>query len=78
MTLHMLKEPVAPLALKALSSTRTTPTVVVLLSSGGKLPDLPACTVYRVTDNTAPQDRSSISYDRLADLLFEADRVVTW
>ena len=78
MTLHMLKEPITPLALKVLSSTRTTPTVVVLLSPGGKLPDLPMCTVYRVTDTTTPQDRGSISYDRLVDLLFEADRVVTW
>jgi len=74
----MLKEPITPLALSTLSSTRTTPAVIVLLSPGSKLPDLPMCTVYRVTDNATPQDHGSISYDRLVDLLFEADRVVTW
>jgi len=81
MTLHMLKEPVTPLALRTLSSqssARTTPIVVVLLSPNGKLPDLPMCTIYRVTENGAPQSPGNISYDRLVAMLFEADRVVTW
>ena len=81
MTLHMLKDPISPLALRALSSlspSQSQPPVVVLLSPDVKLPDLPLCTVYRVTENTASQGRDSISYDRLAAMLFEADRVITW
>lgn len=79
--LHLLKDSVNPLAFRILSSQaspQTTPPVVVLLSPGGTLPDLPRCTVYRVTESATPQSGESISYDRLVSLIFEADHVVAW
>jgi hypothetical protein len=81
MMLHLLKDPVTPLALRMLSSQSshsTPPPVVVMLSPSGSLPDLPRCTVYRVAENTAAQSGESISYDRLVSLLFEADKVIAW
>lgn len=79
--LHLLKDPITPLALRMLSaqaSSQTTPPVVVMLSPSGTLPDLPRCTVYRVTESTTPQSGNSISYDRLVSLIFEADHVIAW
>lgn len=81
MTLHLLKDPVTPLALRMLSSqvaTQTAPPVVVLLSPAGNLPALPRCMVYRVTEDNTLQSGDSIPYDRLVALLFEAEHVVTW
>ena len=81
MILHLLKDPVSPLALQLLSSqtaAQANPSVVVLLSSIGALPALPKCTVYRVTENALAQSNDTLSYDRLVDLVFEADRVLTW
>lgn len=79
--LHLLKDPVTPLASRILSaqtSPQTTPPVVVMLSPSGTLPDLPRCTVYRVTESAIPQSGNSISYDRLVSLIFEADHVIAW
>lgn len=40
---------------------------------------MPKCTLYRVTENNdSSQSRDSISYDRLVDMLFKADQVITW
>ena len=81
MMLHLLKDPVTPLAFRILSapaSPQTTPSVVVMLSPGGTLPDLPGHTVYRVTENPSAQSRTSISYERLVSLIFEADHVIAW
>lgn len=80
--LHLLRDPVTPLALRILSvqaSPQTPPPVVVMLSPDGALPALPLCTGYRVTENAAAQrGEESISYERLVSLLFEADKVITW
>ncbi len=79
--LHLLKDPVTPLAFRILSaqaSPQTTPPVVVILSPSGTLPDLPKCTVYRVIASATPQSGNSISYDRLVSLIFEADHVIAW
>ena len=79
--LHLLKDPVSLLAFRILSaqvSPQTTPPVVVMLSPFSTPPDLPGCTVYRVTESATPQSGNSISYDRLVSLIFEADRVVAW
>jgi len=65
----MLSTPVSPL---------TTPLVVVMLSPGGTLPDLPGHTVYRVSESAPAQSGTSISYDRLVALIFEADHVIAW
>ena len=79
--LHLLKDPVTPLAFRILSaqtSPQTTPPVVVMLSPSGTMPDLPGCTVYRVTESAATPSGNSISYARLVSLIFEADHVITW
>jgi hypothetical protein len=79
--LHLLKDPVTQLAFGILSSQtspQSTPPVVVMLSPCVTLPDLPKCTVYRVTENAVPQSGASISYDRLVSLIFEADHVIAW
>lgn len=82
MTLHLLKSPVSPAALQMLSaqaSSQTSPPVVVLLPHVEEPPALPKCTLYRVTENNdSSQSRDSISYDRLVDMLFKADQVITW
>ncbi len=77
MTLHLLKSSSAPFALQALSS-QTTPSVVVLLPPGDSIPSLSNHTVYRVTERPTRQDKDVISYDRLVELLFEAEHVVAW
>ena len=79
--LHLLKDPITPLAFRILStpiSPQTTPPVVVMLSPGGTLPDIPGHTVYHVTENPTAQSGTSISYDRLVSLIFEADHVIAW
>lgn len=81
MTLHLLKDPGSPLAIRMLSSqppTQTESPVVVLLSPGSTLPDLPRCTVYCVPESATAQCAASISYARLVALIFEADHVITW
>lgn len=81
MTLHLFKDPLSPLALQLLSAqtvSQANPPVVVLLSPMRALPALPKCTVYRVTENAPAQREDTLSYDRLVDLIFEADRVLTW
>ncbi len=81
MTLHLLKDPINPLALQLLSAqaaTQTNLSVIVLLSPVGSLPALPKCTVYRVTENAPAQSSDTLSYDRLVDLVFEAEHILAW
>lgn len=81
MTLHLLKDPINPLALQLLSAqpfTRAATPVVVLLSSTDTPPSLSKCTVYRVAEKSTTQKNNCISYDRLVDMVFEADRIITW
>ena len=78
MTLHILKHPVNPLALQILESTPAEESpVAVVLSSGGELPQLRGVKMYRMTDSSAPNNES-VSYSRLLDLIFTADKVVAW
>ena len=78
MTLHILKHPVNPLALQILESTAAEESpVAVVLSSGGELPQLRGVKMYRMTDSSAPNNES-VSYSRLLDLIFTADKVVAW
>lgn len=60
------------------ASTQTASPMVILLSPTSTPPILPKCTVYRVTENTVSQGDDAIPYARLIDMLFEADRVITW
>ena len=79
MTLHILKPPVNPLAFQILESTPTEESrVAVVLSSRGELPQLRGVKMYRMTDSFAPANSESVSYSRLLDLIFTADKVVAW
>lgn len=80
MTLHLLKASLNPLALQVLGSQSpsATPPVVVLLSSENTAPALPQCTVYRLTENPSSQEQDTLSYAQLVEMIFKADRVITW
>ena len=79
MTLHILKHPVNPLALQILESTPAEESpVAVVLSSRGELSQLRGVKMYRMTDSSAPDNGESVSYSRLLDLIFTADKVVAW
>lgn len=77
MTLHLLKNPVSPVALNLLATQPTAP-VVVFLSASETPSTLSPFTVYRVTERASSVNTTTISYDRLVSMLFEADRVITW
>jgi len=78
-TLHILKPPVNPLALQILESTATEESpVAVVLSSRGKLPQVRGVKMYRMTDPSSPDNSESVSYSRLLDMIFTADKVVAW
>jgi len=81
MTLHLLKDPISPLTIRALSSlvfSQGAPPMVVLLSPGDIPSSLSKYTVYHMTENNASQKSNAISYNRLVAMLFEADRVISW
>lgn len=81
MTLHLLKDPISPLTVRTLSSwafSQAAPSVVVLLSPGEIPPSLSKCTVYHMAENNSSQKNTAISYNRLVDMLFEADCVIAW
>ena len=79
MTLHILKSPVNPLALQILESTPPGESpVAVVLSSAGELPQLSGVKMYRMTDSPSPENEQSVSYSRLLEMIFTADKVVAW
>ena len=79
MTLHILKHPVNPLALQILESTPAEESpVAVILSPRGELPQLRGVKTYRLTDSSSPDNGESVSYARLLDMIFTADKVVAW
>jgi len=84
MTLHLLKDPVSPLALQLLSfapAPQSDPPVVVLLSSMGALPVLLTSATSSITENplTQPsQQGEHLSYERLVALIFESEKVLVW
>jgi len=78
-TLHILKPPVNPLALQILESTAAEESpVAVVLSSKEELPQLRGVKMYRMTDSSSPDNGESVSYSRLLDMIFTADKVVAW
>jgi hypothetical protein len=78
-TLHLLKHPVNPLALQILESTPAEESpVAVVLSSRGELSHLQGVKMYRMTDSSSPDNGESVSYSRLLDMIFTADKVVAW
>jgi len=52
--------------------------VAVVLSSKGELPKLCGVKTYRMTDSSSPDNDASISYSRLLDMIFTADKVIAW
>jgi len=80
MTLHLLKATPNPLAIQTLRSQppSSMSPVVVFLSPPNTPPVLPQCTVYRLTENPSSQEQSDLTYDQVVEMIFKADRVVTW
>lgn len=82
MTLHLLKCPVNPLAIELMqSSEQSTPAIAVLLSPSGEAPPLPGITIYQVTESpveSTKADPNTISYARLMEMIFSADKVLAW
>jgi hypothetical protein len=78
-TLHILKSPLNPLALQILESIPPGESpVAVVLSSAGELPQLRGVKMYRVADSPSPKNEQSVSYARLLEMIFTADKVVAW
>ena len=80
MILHLLKADPNPLALQVLSSqppSATSP-VVVLLSARNTAPALPQCTVCHLTENPSSQEQDELTYEQLVEMIFKADRDITW
>ena len=78
MTLHILKHPVNPLALQILESTPAEEFPIAVVLSSGELPQLRGVKMYRMTNSSSSDNGESVSYSRLLDLIFTADKVVAW
>jgi len=80
MTLHLLKGTPNPLAVQFLGSqppSAASP-VVVFLSSRNTTPPLPQCQVYRLAEHPSAQAEDTLTYEQLLEMIFKADRVITW
>src|SRR2546425_617609 len=69
-----------PLALQVLGSqppSATSP-LVVLLSAGNTASLLPQRVVYRLTEGPPSQEQHELTYEQLVEMIFTADRVMTW
>jgi len=79
MTIHLLKNSHDPLALKTLTmvSSPNTSSTVVLLTDTSDAPTIPGVPVYTVSDHPAPETRK-IGYPQLVEMIFQADKVITW
>lgn len=77
MILHLIKDPSDPFVTQVLSSVRSSPPTAVLLHSTDSPPQSLKATIYRVTENLPDKTKGEISYERLVDLIFEADKVMT-
>jgi hypothetical protein len=76
MTLHLLKHPVNPLALACLTQP-SSQSAAVILSDAVTLPPL-SVPVYRMERVCADSNTPSISFDKLVELIFAAEKVITW
>ena len=81
MTLHLLKDISNPLALSMLSSetssSASTP-IVVMLSPGVPAPSLPHCEIFHLQEQASAQEKTAISYSRLVEMIFHAEKVIAW
>ena len=81
MTLHLLKDISNPLALGMLSSEASSSAskpIVVMLSSGVPAPSLPHCEIFHLQEHASAQEKAAISYSRLVEMLFQAEKVIAW
>lgn len=79
MTLHLLKNPTNPLAIEVLrSEMQMESPIVVLLSPMRDLPQLPGVTLYHLSESDHMEDSQRITYSRLVEMIFAADKVVAW
>ena len=72
--LHLLKRDASPLAVPIIDALRReadSPVTVVLLAGAGAPALAPDIIVRRLADG-------DLDYSALLDLIFEADRVITW
>ena len=80
MTLHLVTGSPKPLALQVFSSpppSAASPLVVLL--SGGNIPSpFPQRAVYRLTEGHPSQEHHELTYEQLVEMIFTADRVITW
>ncbi len=79
MTLHLLKNPRDPLALKTLAVVPPPQgsSAVVLLTDARDLPSIPGVPIYALSDHPRP-DKHTIGYPQLVEMIFHADKVITW
>ena len=80
MTLHLLKASPSPLALQILNSPSPSvaPPVIVHLAPGSTALHGSQCSVYRLTENLSSQEQDELTYEQLVEMMFKADRVITW
>jgi hypothetical protein len=79
MTLHLLKNPPNPFAIEVLrSEIQTESPIVVLLSPTADLPQLPGATLYHLDESGHMENSHYITYSRLVEMIFAADKVVAW
>ncbi|HEX9284520.1 MAG TPA: hypothetical protein VF879_02525 [Nitrospirales bacterium] len=81
MTLHLLKDSPNSLALSVLGSQlspQASPSVVVLLPPATAIPALPHCTTYHLMDHASTKEKDAISYSRLVEMVFQAEKVIAW
>ncbi len=80
MTLHLLTAAPNPLALQVLGSESPSATsfLVVIPSAGNISSLLPQRVVYRLKEGPPSQEHHELTYEQLVDMIFKADRVITW
>jgi hypothetical protein len=80
-TLHLLKDTSNPLALGVLSSlpsSEASSPVVVVLSPDKAMPALPHVAIYHLQEQPSAQENNAISYSRLVEMIFQAEKVIAW
>ena len=75
MVLHIIRDPSQPLAKQILASGRPS-LVAALLPPSQVIPQTPTGIIYAVTEKEPDAVQNQISYAKLFDLIFEAEKVI--
>ena len=75
MILHLIRDPSQPLARQILTSGRPS-LVAALLNQAQTVPQTTPGVIYTVTAQEADEKQHHISYAKLFDLIFEAEKVI--